>query len=321
MDFSSLLILTLSLVLTTGLILLLTSIYWSSFSSTLRHSSSHFSQRVQELITTNVERNQFFFKERLNIERQLAFSGLTFRKKQVTFKSFIHFSIVTGVLAFFLALFTTTRNNSYNFTALLIVTIIGFIIPRWYLIVVDGRMQRQLSQEAPIAVAKITSYARSYSNIERAVFEATKELPTVTKRYFEQAWRRKDIGDYKNFSSMMYAIAQQSKNSTWATFAHLCLVEQTLGSSDKLAKLRSIQSRARRLLLAGKIERKNLNAKALKVAIAYLFLVLIWAWDTLFNPDIAAYLYTTPIGRMLITAVYVTFTFNVALFTWLYYDI
>ncbi|MGE4282334.1 MAG: hypothetical protein AB7G87_01295 [Clostridia bacterium] len=317
---STIAVLGLSILIIIGLLMILFSVFWLTITSNMKSSSSYFTHRFQQLISDNVSKNRFFFKDRITVERQLAFSGLKFRGIDVDFNTLTYMSLVSAVLGFIIAFITTTRDHNFNIIALLTLTIVGFIIPRWYLIIVDGRMQRHLSMEAPVAIAKITSFARSYSNIERAVFEATDELPKTTRKFFMQAWKRKDYGEYTNFTAMMYALSHQCKISTWSDFAHLCLVEQTLGSSDKLSKLRSIQSRARRLLLASKVERKNLNAKALKIGIAYFFLLLIWIWDVFISPATGDYLYSTAIGRMLLTAVYVTFTLNVALFTWLYYD-
>jgi hypothetical protein len=308
------------LVFTLAIIFIVLYFYLSIITRTLKRISNQFSVYFGDMIKGSKNRHRFLYQDQFNIERQLVFSRLKFKGRPLTYRKFILLSFLTGLAGIALAYLTTARFSSVNSPAYVITALGGFIIPRWYLIVLDGRIQRKIASEVPRALAKITDFARNYANMERAVMEATSELPATTRRFFQQAWEWRRVGYYQTFPEMMYDVGRKTKNATWLDFAHMCLIDVTLGNSDKISKLRSIQNRSRQILIASKIERRSLNGKFLKVIIAYCFLFIIWFAETFIFPDIGIFLYTTPIGRLLIDSVYITFTFNVALFTWLYFD-
>jgi len=287
---------------------------------TLKGAVGKFSVSFGNMVKSGASRSKFLFKDQFNIERQLSFSALKIKGKPFTFRYFVYFSVLMSALGIVVTYVTTSRFSSLNLPALVIGALVGFIGPRWYLLIIDGRLNRKVSSEVPQALAKITDFARSHANLERAVMEATEELPRATRKYFQQAWEWRRVGRYQTFPEMMYDLGRKSKNPTWLDFAHMCLVDVTLGSSDKIAKLRTLQSRSRKKFLAGKVERKSLNAKLLKMALGYIFLFAIWFFESFIFPSLGVYLYTTAIGRLLMASVYITFTFNAALFTWLYYD-
>ena len=286
----------------------------------LKGVSARFSVSFGSMVKESAARSKFLFKDQLNVERQLSFSLLKFKGKTFTFRMFVRFSMLLSFVGVILTYLTTSRFSNINIPALIIGAVVGFIVPRWYLVIIDGRLKRKVSAEVPQAIAKITDFARNHANLERAVFEATKELPRATRKYFQQAWEWRRKGQYQTFPEMMYDLGRKSKSQAWLEFAHMCLVDVTLGSADKIAKLRTLQSRSRKLLMASKAERKALNSKLFKMILAYVFLFAIWFFETFFAPSLGVYLYTTAIGRLLMTSVYITFTFNTALFTWLYYD-
>lgn len=305
---------------TLGILLIFLSFYLPVMARNLKRVTSQFTNRINEVIIERASKSKFLFRDQSNIERQLAFSQLKRKGKSLTFQAFTRFSFLSGLIGFTIAFITTSRTSNINLPALIIGFAIGFVAPRWYLVIIDGRLQRKVSSEVPQALAKITDFARNHANLERAVLEATKELPRSTKKYFLNALEWRKAGQYHTFPEMMYDIGRKSKNPSWLDFAHMCLIDTTLGSSDKIAKLRTLQSRSRKLLLASKVERKSLNAKLLKIVLAYVFLFLIWFFETFVTPNLGVYLYTTAVGRLLMTSVYITFTLNAALFTWLYYD-
>lgn len=308
------------LMFTLSITLIFLSFYVSVMTRTLKGVSAKFSVTFGSMVKGSSTKNKFLFKDQLNIERQLSFSSLKFKGKTFTFHNFVKLSVLMGLVGVVVTYVTTSRFSNINIPALMIGAIVGFIAPRWYLVIIDGRLQRKVSSEVPQALAKITDFARYHANLERAVLEATNELPRATKKYFQQAWEWRKGGQYQTFPEMMYDLGRKSKSPSWLEFAHMCLIDVTLGSADKIAKLRTLQSRSRKLLLVSKVERKSLNAKLCKMILAYVFLFVIWFFETFFAPNLGVYLYTTAIGRLLMISVYITFTFNVALFTWLYYD-
>lgn len=308
------------LMVTLAITLIILSFYVSVMTRTFKGVGARFSVSISSMVNAGASRNKFLFKDQINIERQLSFSLLRFKGKTITFRNFTRLSVLLGVVGIAITYLMTSRFANINIPALVIGAIVGFIVPRWYLVIIDGRLKRKVSAEVPQALAKISDFARFHANIERAVIEATNELPKATKKYFQQAWEWRRVGNYQTFPEMMYDLGRKSKSPAWLEFAHMCLVDSTIGSSDKIAKLRTLQSRSRKLFMASKIERKALNAKLLKMILAYIFLVAIWFFETFFAPSLGVYLYTTAIGRLLMMSVYITFTFNTALFTWLYYD-
>lgn len=282
--------------------------------------SNIFSARINGVVKDNVSKNKFLYKDRINIERQLHFNNIHFRGKVVDFKTFMKVSLLTGCIGLLVGVITTSNRTNINLPGIIITTIIGLIIPRWYLVIKDGKLQRQVGVEAPQALAKIIDFTRVYANMERAVSEASGELPKITRKYFMQAWNRRKSGYYDSFNQMIYDIGKTSKSQVWIDFAHKCLIDVTLGSSDRIATLRALQSRARKILLANNIERKSLNAKFLKLILAHIFLIVIWFFETFIIPSYGVYLYTTPIGKLLMIAVYASFVISAALFTYLYFD-
>lgn len=317
---TNVLVLLLSLLASLGAFLIFLSFYLPTISKTVSKASSQVSARVIQAFRESVKRNNLLFNDRNAIEQQLALIPLRFNGKPITLMMFVRLSLLTGFLAFLFAVISTSGRGNVNLVAILIATTVGFAAPRWVLIILDGQLKRGIAGELPQVIAKIADFARLHPNLERAVAEATPELPKATRRYFQHALKRRQNGEYVTFAAMMYDIAKKAKSQTLADFAHLCLTDTTLGGAERHEKLRRIQIRARKLLLASKLERKDLNAKALKVIIAYVFLAGIWVFEILIKPELGQYLYSTAIGRLLLAAVYITWTFNAALFTWLYYD-
>ncbi len=310
----------LSFLVAVGIILSFTAIYLPALSKAANRASNRLTNRFNDLVMDSLDKNKLLFKDRFTVERQLELVSIKLSGKKITIETFAKISIITSLIGFLFGILTTTKAGNYNIPAIIIATATGFILPRWYLVVLEGQMRHKVAQEAPQALAKITDFIRRYANTERAVTEATRELPKNTRQYFSQAWEDRKEGKYQNFTAMMYAVSNQSRSAIWSDFAHFCLVETTLGSADKLAKVRALQSRARKVLIASKTERKYLHSKVFKMAIAYAFLFVIITSDTLFFPQYGIYLYNTAIGRSLITAVYLTIGLNTALFTYLYYD-
>lgn len=305
---------------TLAITLIFLSFYVSAMTRKIKGVSAKFSVSFSNMVKGSTHKNKLLFKDQLNIERQLTFITLRFKGKTLTFHNFVKLSVLLSLAGILVSYATTSRFSNLNIPALIIGAVVGFIIPRWYLLIIDGRLKSKVSSEVPQAIAKITDFARSHASLERATFEATDELPKATKKIFQQAWKWRKGGRYQTFPEMMYDLGRKSKSPAWVEFAHLCLVDVTLGSSDKIAKLRTLQSRSRKLLTASKVERKDLSAKLLKMIIAYVVLFIIWLLETFFAPGIGIYLYTTAIGRLLMTSVYITFSLNAALFTYLYYD-
>lgn len=303
-------------------------------------------KRLSTIAESQVDSNPLLATDKKRLPKELIASGIRLKGEILTIYQLLILSIIFSIIGFLLAWMLTTKisydygqlsepwimtqtaqphqeikKTNYNIPALVITTIMGFILPRWYIFFRSLRARFMYRVEAPQALFKLAASLRLHPNVERAVIEVTPRLPEYTRILFETAindWRSRK---YNTFSDALLWVAYETDHISWKEFTETVLTSTTSGVKDILGKMAILTQRAERLLEAQKEERMGIKFTMFLVIAAFSVLLFQTWYMTFKNPSTGIYLYTTPIGKVLISLIFITAFFEVVIFSWLYYRV
>lgn len=299
--------------------------FFSVLRPSLKRLPSHVQRQLISIADSQLKKNPLLEEDQDRISKELAIIGLRFRNKTLTMRHFILASFMFAVICTLLAfLFTTRRINGilyFNLPADIVAAFIGFILPRWGLLILSLRSKFKYQTEAPPSFYKITSSLRANPNFERAITSAIPNLPKYTRKLCEAGLNNYYSRKFSTFSQMIHWIACEISHPGWKEFAHLALTETTTGIQDIIPRMTILTTRAEELLGVQTDERKSIKFQTGLVIFPFSLLAYQLFRLTVKNPEEGIYLFTTPIGKLLISSVPITFLLVSMILTWLYYRV
>lgn len=299
--------------------------FFSVIRPTLKRLPTHIQRQLTTIADSQLKKNPLLSEDQDRISKEMAIAGLRFRNKPLTMRHFIVasfvFAIGFSVFAFILTTKQVDEISYYNFPAVIVAAFIGFILPRWGLLILSLRSKFKYQEEAPPSFYKITSSLRANPNFERAVIMAIPNLPKYTRKLCELALKNYYSRKFSTFPQMIHWISCEVAHPGWKEFAHLALTETTTGIQDIIPRMTILTTRAEELLGVQKDERKSIKFQTGLVIFPFVLLGYQLYRLTIKNPEEGIYLFTTPIGKLLISGIPVTFLAVSMILTWLYYRV
>jgi len=349
-----------SIITATGLFLLIISQhdFFAVLSPSLRRIPKQLQRQFQNFAQSQIVKNPILISDTSRVKQDLKYSALRFRGKPLTVSQLLWLSLFTGILAFIISwtattkTFTistvmpsysatksvsavpstynslgltsdvqTTKQQASNLPADILSFCLGFIFPRWYVFLSSIRAGYMYQKEAPQSLHCLASALRRHDNVEIGIINGHVRLQKHTRKLFEEGIRRWRANQFGTFSEAMYWIARESRNPMWDEFATFTLTASSTGMKDLVSRITDLTSRAEELLAAQKEERKNMRFQGFMALFAFGVLLIQILSLTFRTPDIGMYLYTTPIGKLLIALVFLAVFIEIMIFTWLHYKV
>lgn len=334
------------IVIAIGLCLLVMSShdFFSIISPMLRRLPKNMRKQLNRYTQNKVETNPALAYDVMRIKKDLQSSQIRFRGKPLTGRSLFILSIITGgILSLLCWLVTTksylvsssstfslfgentnpvkTREYAVNLPADIICFVLGFIIPRWYVLFRALKSRYEYQVEASQALHRLASSLRQSQNIEKAITNVIPKLPKYTRTLFIDGKRNWDAKKYSTFSEMLFWLGKESEYSIWEEFANYILLASTMGMRDLVNSTIELAKRAEDLLALKKDEHKGLRFHVVIAVLSFFLLVAVILFLSLKNPDLGMPLYNTPFGKLLISFVYIAIFIEIIAFTWLHYEV
>ena len=317
--------------------------FFAKISSSLRQLPGQMQQQFTALVTMQVKNNPLFQQDLFRISKELTQVGFRLRGKSISFQQFITFSFCSAIVFGFLSLFLTTRQfpeylpstinlnqpflpntkyvHSNNIPADILMLMMGFVVPRFLLLISYVKTKYKYQLEASSSLYLLTNSIRIHPNIDRAILDAVPRFPSATRNLFELGLHHLNSGDLKNINHVLFWVANETQHQYWKEFANIVMTEKFTGLKDRVARLMILTNRSDESHAVQIEDRKGLKWQVLKVGIPTLFLIGLFILLTFFDKADGYYLYMTPMGKLLVSLIYLVVLQIILLFTWNYYKV
>ena len=295
--------------------------FFKKLNPTLQRLPSNISKQFNSLVLMQFKQNDFLQSDQLKINKELLHSGIHFFGRKLTFKLFVVWSLLSGLLAGVISFVLTSRYGYVNIPADVTLSLMGFILPRFMLTIFSIRTKFKYQTETSECLYIITSSLRRHPNFDRAIEDSIPRFPKYSRWLFESGIQGIYAGRFKNITQMLFWASEEIQQPNWKEFAYIALNESATGIKDRLNRMTILTNRADELLSVQKDERRGLKVQIRKVGIPLTVLIIVIIIFTFFDPKDGMYLYTTPTGKLLITVVYLVITLIIMTFTWLFYQV
>lgn len=303
--------------------------FFDRVSTNLRRLPKHFQDQVTAITLSQFQKNKFLAWDQTKIVKDLQDSEIRFRGKTITMSRFITLSFISSFMNAFLAYFFTTKSfkvsmevvHYYNFPSVIIAIIMGFAFPRWILMIIVVRKKFKYHMEASNCFFILSSTMGENPNIEVAILKAMNRFPKYTGRLFKITYQDLQKGHFNSFTEMIFWLANKLDHQHWKEFAHITQTDTTAGIQNRQARMTILTNRAEEILSLQKGERKGLKFRALFTGVMFVILFGTLFFLSTFGWSNGIYLYTTPTGKLILTAVYLFTIVEAVVFTWLFYQV